>query len=64
MKTAESIERQESRKRDEKESKDLGSDTCFFSQLSEPVSEGRRRRLADLKPFPKGRSGNPGGAQV
>jgi hypothetical protein len=61
MKTAESIERQESRKQDEKE-------WCFRPQNSVPVSvearaETRRRQNAAIKPyqFQPGISGNPGG---
>jgi hypothetical protein len=51
MKTSESIERQESRKRDEKEAKDPVSDDRLFPQFKEPVSEARRRSLANLKPY-------------
>ena len=65
MKTAESIERQESRKADEK-------DTRAHSENSVPVSaetcrenrvETRRRQNAAIKPyqFRRGISGNPGG---
>jgi hypothetical protein len=32
-----------------------------ITQNSGKSSEGRKRRLANLKPFPKGQSGNPGG---
>jgi hypothetical protein len=61
-KTSESIERQESRKEDEKKA----NLPRFHSQNSVPVSveardEARRRQLAGLKPWPKGVSGNPGG---
>jgi Family of unknown function (DUF5681) len=35
--------------------------TRRVAQSSEKISEGKKRRLANLKPFPKGVSGNPGG---
>ena len=56
MKTADSIERQESRKESEKKGRD-------GAHNSAPVSEGRRRNLEILAAhrFPKGVSGNPGG---
>lgn len=60
MKTAESIERQESRKDDEKAAKL----SRFLPQNSSPVSEeARRKRIDRIKPFrfQPGVSGNPGG---
>jgi len=60
VKTAESIERQESRKEDEKSSD-------FHANNSVPVSvdraESRRRQNAAIRPycFQPGQSGNPGG---
>jgi hypothetical protein len=58
-KTAESIERQESRKVDEKRSKSHRSSP----ENSQPVSQGRRNPAAHLAPyrFQPGVSGNPGG---
>ena len=57
MRTAQTIEAQEARKAEEKSKGKGGS----FSQNKEPVSGVRRRQNANLKPFPKGVSGNPGG---
>lgn len=57
MKTAATIGRQEAKKETEKRGDFKGR----VSQNSDSVSEGRRRRLANLKPFTKGVSGNPGG---
>jgi hypothetical protein len=54
MKTAESIERQESRKEDEKRVKT----PHFSSQNSGPVS-GRRGRVENLKPWSKVSVGIP-----
>jgi hypothetical protein len=59
-KTAESIERQESRKRDEK----TADSSRFLSENSSPVSQKRGRGDGmRLKPywFQPGQSGNPGG---
>jgi hypothetical protein len=61
MRTARSIEEQEARKTEEKSKAEGKTGRGFLTQSSDPVSEGRRRRLANLKPFPKGMSGNPGG---
>jgi hypothetical protein len=48
MKTAESIERQESKKEDEKRAKT----TCSSPQNGSPVSEeARRKRIDQIKPF-------------
>ena len=33
----------------------------IISENNEEISEGRKRSLANLKPFKKGQSGNPGG---
>src|SRR5215469_15407759 len=70
MKTAESIERQESRKQDEREAQapasTPGSDGHFPSENSCPVSKKRDLKAhaeQHLKPywFQPGQSGNPGG---
>ena len=55
MKTSATIGRQESKKEDAKRGNSIAENTA-------PVSEGRRRSLANLKPpWAKGVSGNPGG---
>jgi hypothetical protein len=69
MKTAFTIERQESRKKDEKEAQAPGSDGRLSSQFSPPVTrvgKGSKTKASDgdrLKPWQwqKGVSGNPGG---
>jgi hypothetical protein len=62
MKTAESIEQQEDRKSAKGAPlKNNKKDPNYDSHNTVPVSDGRRRQLAALKPWPKGVSGNPGG---
>lgn len=53
METAQSIEEQEERKQAEKTGR-------VATQNNGPVS-GKRGRVENLKPWPKGVSGNPGG---
>jgi hypothetical protein len=54
MRTAATIEAQEERKKDERNSRSVSAN-------NDPVSESRRRSVANLKPGPKGVSGNPSG---